>query len=77
MKKSKELSKVNYIINPNLQGKKYEFTPESKAFLEKGEAFLKEKVLMPEVGFLKDFDLFKKKKNIVREILKDIEIPTL
>jgi hypothetical protein len=50
MKKNKELPKVNYIINPNLQGKKYEFTPESKAFLEKGETFLREKVhILPNV----------------------------
>ncbi|MDZ7934791.1 MAG: hypothetical protein U5M51_07495 [Emticicia sp.] len=44
MRKVKETSKVNYTINPNLQGKKYELTPESKAFLEKGEFFLREKV---------------------------------
>ena len=44
MKKVKETSKINYTVNPNLQGKKYEFTPESKDFLEKGEVFLREKV---------------------------------
>lgn len=32
------------IINPSLQGKKYKLTAESKAFLEKGEMFLREKV---------------------------------
>lgn len=31
-------------INPSLQGKKYKLTAESKAFLEKGEIFLREKV---------------------------------
>ncbi|PWK23358.1 hypothetical protein LV89_03175 [Arcicella aurantiaca] len=31
-------------VNPNLQGKKYKLTAESKAFLEKGQMFLREKV---------------------------------
>ena len=44
MKKIKGISKIRYTINPNLQGKKYEFTPESKDFLEKGEVFLRENV---------------------------------
>jgi hypothetical protein len=43
MEQSKKLETI-YHINPNLQGKKYKLTPESKAFLEKGEVFLREKV---------------------------------
>ena len=49
MKDNKKISKVNYTINPALQGKKYEFTPESKAFFEEGQKFLKEK--MKELDF--------------------------
>jgi hypothetical protein len=42
MKKNRE-QKVIYTINPKLQDRKFEFTAESKAFLEKGQLFLKEK----------------------------------
>ena len=44
MEKNKETSKTKYTINPTLQGKKYKFTPESKAFFEEGQKFLREKV---------------------------------
>ncbi len=44
MKDIKKSSKVNYTINPALQGKKYEFTPESKAFFEEGKKFLKDNI---------------------------------
>lgn len=37
-------SASKYTVNPSLQGKKYKLTAESKAFLEKGEIFLREKV---------------------------------
>ena len=43
MEQNKKLS-TTCTVNPNLQGKKYKLTAESKAFLEKGEMFLREKV---------------------------------
>jgi hypothetical protein len=39
----KQTKKINYITNPALQGKKYEFTPESKEYMDKGKLFLLEK----------------------------------
>lgn len=43
MEQNKKLA-TTCLVNPNLQGKKYKLTAESKAFLEKGEIFLREKV---------------------------------
>jgi hypothetical protein len=43
MKKNNQISNIKYKINPALQGKKYELTAESKAYIEESQRLLREK----------------------------------